>query len=574
MVSAEAGVLSCSESEDGSDCSLESLITTTTGNPAPTIASVTPTITEDSRSCTPFPFDKPIVQYSIVYTSTVTFYGNVSDYTPPYEPIKTPDYCTVLPSTAAPMVTPAAKEPEPSNLEPEASEALFPDLPVPEPTGLPLPAVDTLLTPIVVFTSQDAAKMKGGSLVTVTLPPIPKILHQVVTFITTEKNPAVVFPTESAPAFSQTFLSIPDSFNPQVHKTVDDADEEAAPTITPSPSLPNPVNSVKLPPKPSFAVTAGGNTVIINDNTFTGLSPGQTTTITVGPATFTLLPTAVQGMGSTITKPAPQDTRMPTPTSANVGGVPVTVSGSEAVISGITVRIPLQTTSTTTIGGHNVTLAPGTVSVGPESLTFVATTPRPTGQVVSGGKLMTVIGRSLVVMGANTLTYGSNIPRSTTVVGGDTITIGPSGVDLRGTTLGGPSADATGTELEIVGGVTVGRLPNSHVVINGQTFTLNARGVSRTALLGSEIITIRNDGLVMSSTTIAYPADAYVTATIRPTGSWADAMPTETGGAISRTDKSAASSRQRNILFGSLHFSMAIGVSVGIGIGIGIGVLF
>ena len=37
--------------------------------------------------------EEPMTIYSIVHTKTVTFYGNRTDYTPPYSTIKTPVYC-------------------------------------------------------------------------------------------------------------------------------------------------------------------------------------------------------------------------------------------------------------------------------------------------------------------------------------------------------------------------------------------------------------------------------------------------------------------------------------------------
>lgn len=403
----------------------------------------------------------------------------------------------------------------------------------------PIPAITfSFDLPEILTQTPDATDGDEGGII-ITFKPYRSFTRRIITFITTDKNPAVVFSPEPTPDFSPSWIT---GIGDGVHKTPDVID--SLPTDTPVSN--NLVESVKRPPAPTFQVTAGGDQVIINEKTISGLKPSQTTTITVGNDVFTIFPTAVVGLGSTVTKPAPQETSTPTSaiTSGILGGVPVIISGTKAVVDGTTLSISPQM-ATTTINGHKVALGTGTIAVGHETLVFQNPSPRPTHEIITGGEMITAIGSSIIVLHSTTITYGAKIAPKQTTINGEIISIGPRGISFHGTTLGGPSANSTNTEYEIVGGVTVGKLLPSLVVVNGATYSINKDGDLNnleTTIIANQTITIGPNGLILSSQTLTYPGSS-VTAILSP--SMPDS-PAETA-SQSRDEESGAFSTRQTI---------------------------
>lgn len=514
----------------------------------PTSSSLLPSTTTSTEPCTPLPSGKAVTEYSIVYTSTVTFYGSSTDYTPPFSPITTPDYCspagealiTFFSTTHISNSTSTLTIPAPSS----ASLSNDPFMIAPIPIPLPTFSIDL---PEIITQTPDAAG-KGGGGVIITMRPFLSYSRFVVTFITTDKNPSVVFSPEPTPDYSQALVT--DDIGDGHHKTVDVIESPQSNTLKPGTP-----GSVKQLPVTTFQLTAGGTQVVINDRTVSNLKPDQTTTVTVRDEVFTIFPTAVVGLGSTITKPAPQATPPPAPaaTSGTLGGIPVIISGTQVVVDGTTMRIPQQET-TTSINGQRVVLGAGTVAVGRETL--ILPSPQPTHEIVTGGEMLTAIGTSLVVLHSTTITYGLDIAPNQTIINGETVSIGPRGVSLHGTTIGGPSANATATEYEIVGGITVGKVLPSLVVVNGATYAINQDGDLtnfETTVINNQTITIGPSGLVVSSQTLTYPGSS-VTATLSSSRDSIPDFPIETGGHGNRQDddESNAFSWRRGLSIGNV----------------------
>jgi hypothetical protein len=87
---------------------------------------------------------------------------------------------------------------------------------------------------------------------------------------------------------------------------------------------------------------------------------------------------------------------------------------------------------------------------------------------------------------------------------GQTIIVGPSGVSFDGSTLGGPTN--TGTQLGIVGGLSIAEIGSSIAVINGQTFTVGPGAIPITTTINGHTITIGTTGLgIAGGTTLAFP---------------------------------------------------------------------
>lgn len=488
----------------------------------PTIGSKSNTFPTNSSSlktttsmelCTPLPSDRAVTEYSIVYTATITFYGSSTEYTPPYLPIKTPNYCSPTGEALITFysTTHISNSTATETVAPLTTASPTADIGIPALIA-PIPAITfSFDLPEIITQTPDAAGGIGGE-ITITIKPFRSFTRRIITFVTTDKNPAVVFSPEPTPDFSPTWIT---GIGDGIHRTVDVMN--SPPTDTPVSN--NLIESVKRPPAPTIQITAGGDQVIINEKTVSGLKPSQTTTITVGTDVFTIFPTAVVGLGSTITKPAPQEIFTPTSavTSGVLGGVPVIISGTRAVVDGTTLSISPQMT-TTTINGQKVVFGTGTIAVGHETLVFQDPSPRPTHEIVTGGEMITAIGSSIVVLHSTTITYGAKIAPKQTTINGETISIGPRGISFHDTTLGGLTANSTNTEYEIVGGITVGKLLPSLVVVNGATYSINKDGDLKnmeTTIIANQTITIGPSGLVLSAQTLTYPGSS-ITTTLSP----------------------------------------------------------
>ncbi|UPK96739.1 hypothetical protein LCI18_007674 [Fusarium solani-melongenae] len=493
-----------------------------------------------STPCTSLGEDEPVTVFSIVYTATTTLYGNYSDYTAPYPAINTPNYCTT------------------------SSEALGEE----EPTSAPKPG------------QPPPPKSSGGFGVTTKRPGQPvetfSSSRRTVTFVTTDKNPAVVVTSKPPPRFNRPTQGVnglpvsrkqmarpsnmpQDGNHGQPGGDNQDARPQQRPESQPqqrpqsqpqSQSQPSPQPQPQPQPQVesprTFSVTARGPEVIINDHTFSDLKPGQTTTATADHGTFTIFPSKVVGEGATVKKPRPLGSVVSaaTPTKATIGGVPVVVSGSEAVVGSTTFKLPFVGMSTrievpvagatATVEERPVSIVPGTIVVDDETLTYRAVGAPQTDVIIQGGEMVTASGASIYVFRSTTLTYGPGIPATTQVVDDDTITIGPSGVIVEATTLGGANAKATDTKYQIVGGATVTKVSPSWVIIDGTTFTAGPGAKSTTKVIGGETITIGPSGIAISTTlTVRYPFGASAVTTIKATatGTGTDSLPTETGSA-------------------------------------------
>ncbi|KJZ78011.1 hypothetical protein HIM_02648 [Hirsutella minnesotensis 3608] len=548
---------------------------------------ITPTPTEP---CTSIPPDRPLTSFSIVYTSTITFYGNRSDYTPPFKPISTPNYCQV---TAAPLLAPGFAPPA-------------------VPTDVPVEKVTA------------SASRNGLN---------RNFLRPQITFVTTDKNPSVAFPSDPVPDYSPTPALGGQDQSSGDHKTAQDnggagwgnpgvdqhmtavsnggqgSENHREPGTQGNPGgsyQPNgqgnsgaiyqgsdnhrpavgdggtlnddgniPDSAAQAIPKPdvgsqnqdgqrpSFRITARGDQVTINDKTFSDLQPDATSIVTASGAQFTILPNAVVGEGATIQKPAPAGTiiSVAKPTTAVLDGVPVTLKDSVAIVGGTTLTMMEQGT-TTVIQGRPVAITPGAIVVGKQTISFQPSTPpREQEMLVKGGEMLTAIGQSVVVIHSTTFTYGPGIAGTTKVVDGDTISIGASGVLVHGTLIGGSLANATDTRLEIVGGATITGMAPSIAVINGITFTVGPGTHWKTTIIGGETFTIGPTGVVMSTMTLKYPFGQAVTATVTGTATEPPkGTPKETAAASKEKDDSAGSLVGPSARLGWAALCIAIGV--------------
>lgn len=490
-----------------------------------------------------------ITEYSIIYTDTVTFYGNRSDYTPPYPTIETPDYCTSHPNvshTPPPTGTPVKTDPE-------------------EFTTGKVPGTTCSGAKCVAFSppgwepiSSTEEKHRTGSKFSTT--------RVTVTFVTTDKNPSVIYPSDPVPRFSKPGH---DGMGVTPGGQGEHRPPEGDGGTFRDPQSMEGVPQGGPPARPTFVITAGSGQVIINDQTFSSLQPGATTTVTVDDGTFTIEPTAVIGEGATVLKPEPQGTAVSViqPTSTMVGGLPVVLTGSEVIIDGSTFTIPPAGT-TTEVSDETVSIGAGKVVVGGQTLTFEASGGAQSDVVVAGGEMITAAGQSVYVFRQTTITYGPGISETTEVVDDDTITIGPSGIIVHGKTLGGTAAETSETSFEIVGGATITRLSPSFVIIDDTTFTVGPGATSTTKEIGGETVSIGPSGVTISTLTLTYPFGPTTVTTIKPSATGTDGLPIETDASDNRNndadgdedDDSAGTPIRPSLTAGFTGLCIAIGV--------------
>lgn len=421
-----------------------------------------------------------------------------------------------------------------------------------------------------------------------------------VTFVTTDKNPAVVFPSDPV---SQGSEAATDAFpGPLIHQTVPpeeiitaEADGQPTPYAgkqpkpeakknpkpeayqqptreavhqptpetarQPTPEAAHqPTPEAVHQPTPTFRIIVQDSRVAINTQNFTP-GPDITTVVTVDGGRFTIDPTAIVGEGGSVAKrPAPPTAgSIATPTFGYVGGLSVSLSGSEAVIGGIAMTIPPWGATTETIRGQSVTVGTDRVAVEGETLRFNAsgTTKEPDALII-GGEMLTAIGQRVVVVHSRTITYGTGVPAITEVIQGDTVTIGSNGIYIHGTTIGGSGARTRESRLEIVGGATVTKIAPSIALINGKTFTIGPGAAALTTVIGDQTFSLGPGGVIVSTVTMSYPFGSPVVTSIVPTGTWLTKFPAETG-PIEDEDSSGSLSRP-SLAFTGTALCIAIGV--------------
>lgn len=499
-----------------------------------------PTVTV-TKHCTPFANEwQPVIVYSIVHTSTVTFLGNLSAYTAPYPAIKPPEYC--LPNARHLNSTSAKGSCSP-------------------------PCTTTNAAPTLGLIRQSS--LPAG--------------RKIITFVTTDKNPAVVFawgqPSSSFEAATDPY---PDAFTHEPagaaagtaepaetagpigigHATTTTTTTTTHPPNGPATTTPNADYSAR-PPPPTFRVTARGNQVVINGRAFP-VGPGLTTVVAVDGGHFTIYPLSVVGEGAVIPKPppAPEGWSVPTPVRAVVGGLDVSLSGTQIVIGGETLpTMPMYGTKTVVIRGQSVTISWDKITVGTDVFAFTPSQPAPESNVVvAGGEMLTAIGKNVVVLRGTYMTYGPGVPTRTEYVGGgDGVVIGPSGVLVHGIVMGGPAARDNDTHLEIVGGATITEIGPNVALINGRAFTVGPGSPLETTDIAGQLFTLGPQGLVDSSLNLSYPFGEAVITTIVPTGTWLSDFPRETN-RTSDEDSLASPNPPSSMSRGGMALCIAIGV--------------
>ncbi|KAI1755610.1 hypothetical protein F4782DRAFT_489220 [Xylaria castorea] len=450
-----------------------------------------PTTTEDFCTSTNGPFST-VIEYSIIHTWTITWLGDPADYTPPFPTISAPRPCSPTTTSATGRFTISVCDSSGQSCS------------LVHVTGEPTPTVPT--DPWWVWIT-DTSAIRG--------------MEPTLTFVTTDKNPAVVFPTSLPPDYGGS----PDPKG-NVHSA-------AYPNEVQSPDPPGygseattkqNVKSTSITPPITVIVKPG--VVIIDDQTFTNDPAQPTSTVVVDQNTFTINPTQVIGVDATLTRPPSGGATPPRPTETTISGIVVSVEGPSVVVIDKTSFTIGPKPSTVIIQDQTIAIGPGAIVFPSQTLGIPAV--QDTTQVVFGAELITAIGSDKVVIEGRTITYGPGSSTITEIIDGDTVLIGPSGIVAHGETYGGSHATSTDTQFAVVGGVTISQIGSTVVVIQGVTHTLDplVPGQTQTTVIGGERITIGPGGVGIESWTLDSPHAS--TTTITPNNGPAVVMSTAT----------------------------------------------
>jgi hypothetical protein len=193
---------------------------------------------------------------------------------------------------------------------------------------------------------------------------------------------------------------------------------------------------------------------------------------------------------------------MTTPTPTVINGAPLQLGSSVAVIDGTSYTFGLGAPKQTVVINQQ------TISIGPGGIGFADTTvvppSDPTAVAILGASAISAVGASIAVIGDSTFTYGPGSSPQTDIFNGQTIIIGPGGIALAATTLGGAS-NPSATQIGIAGGLTVSEIGSTLAVISGTTFTIGPGATTTAAVINGKTISVGPSGIGLASTTLAYP---------------------------------------------------------------------
>ena len=269
-------------------------------------------------------------------------------------------------------------------------------------------------------------------------------------------------------------------------------------------------NAPRPTPPPAFifngeTFSVDGSRVIAPSTVLT-LSPGSNIVVYKG-QTLTIQPSQIVGPSTTIPVANPNRGPITAPPSAiTAAGLAFSLGPGAAIIGSSTFSfLPGQTPTTIVYQGT-------TISIGPSGIAFAGTTipiptPPPSLSTVNVGGLAIAVGPSQAVIGGRTFSVGPNIPSTKTVVDGKTISIGPQGIGLVGTTIPLPSPGDATLSTYTANGLTF-TVGASKAIIDGRTFSIGPNVAATTVVIDGKTISIGPRGVGLAGTTIPLPNPA------------------------------------------------------------------
>lgn len=226
----------------------------------------------------------------------------------------------------------------------------------------------------------------------------------------------------------------------------------AAATGAPAAVL-SPKKSDRVPSNSGPAISVAPPKVIIGSQTVPIPTGSKVNTVYVSGHTYSVQSNQVVGpettvpigsfnIGHAITAAA-----APSLVTETVDGVTFEIGATQAIISSQTYRIGPGANPTSTVLGGGQTVSFGQNGVGfPPSITIPPLSPASASVITASGLVITLDSSQAVISGT-TYDIGSGSSPRTTVIGGQTISLGPSGLGIPGaSTTVNPASVATGTD--------------------------------------------------------------------------------------------------------------------------------
>jgi len=282
-----------------------------------------------------------------------------------------------------------------------------------------------------------------------------------------------------------------------------------------------PARSVTIPsPGNPTPFVYGGNTLSVDASQFIAVSTTMPLSAGSGVVTYkdqklTIRPSQVAGPSTTIALSAkPQAGVAETPSAITTRGLTFSLGPSAAVIDSSTYSF-LPGKAPVTITSHGQAIIAGSKGIHIGNLNIPIPTTSHYYSVVTEGDLTLSLAPSKVVLGGHT--HDIQSPTST-VINGQTISIGPYGVGLGRTTIPLPTPKQ-GYQVVTEGDLTFSVAP-SEAVIKGSTFAIGPN-VPATMVVGGQILSIGPHGIEFPGTTVDLPT---VTSEHNPAAMTADGL--------------------------------------------------
>ena len=224
--------------------------------------------------------------------------------------------------------------------------------------------------------------------------------------------------------------------------------------------------------------------------------------VTYNGQVLTIKPSKVIGPSTTVALTAQDDTSV-SPTAVTTGGLTFSIGPSAAVVGTSTYSF-IPGKAPATIETHGEVVLVGSNGVRFKNVHIPIPTTTPIYSVITHGDLLFSIAPSKVVVGGHTDIIHSDMTRITTVVHGHTVSIGPDGVGLAGTTIPLP-APRPSFSMATRGEITFSVAP-SEVVVKDKTYSVASNKAPVTTAIDGQRLTIGPKGIHIEGTTVNFPA--------------------------------------------------------------------
>ena len=266
-------------------------------------------------------------------------------------------------------------------------------------------------------------------------------------------------------------------------------------------------NAAQPTPPPGFVYNGetffvDGSRVIAPSTTLT-IPPGESVVVYKG-QTLTIQPS--QRVGPSTTIPLADVNRGPItapPSVITAAGLAFALGPGAAIIGSSTYSfLPGQTPTTIVYQGTTISIGPN--GIGLAGTTIPIPTPAPSLSTFTAGGLTFAVGPSQAVIGGRTFSIGPNVAPITTVVDGQTISIGSRGIGLAGTTIPLPTGGDVALSTVTADGLTFAVGP-SQAVIGGRTFSIGPGIAPTTTVINGQTFSIGPQGIGLAGTTVPIP---------------------------------------------------------------------